>query len=134
MLRSASMNDSGNLQRPNGRDGQFEGISIGIAKINRRRVFAESEFLFHRDPVVAEPAAPRVQFARLDAEGDVSRAGGAMSGKNSTEKSDFGAKEEQDRRPGADLKRSAASSFEVGVVDKAQAKDVAIEGDGTIQI
>jgi len=84
--------------------------------------------------VVAQAAAPGVHFAGLDAEGDVSRAGGAMSGKKSPEERDFGAKEKQDGRPGADLKRRAASSLEVGVVDEAQAEDVAIEGSGAVEI
>ena len=57
-----------------------------------------------------------------------------MSRKDSAKERHFSTEKKQDGRSGADLKSGAAPSFEIRIVDQAEAEHVSIESHGAIEI
>ena len=84
--------------------------------------------------MLAQSLPPGITLTRLDPKSKVAGARGAMGGKDSPEPSYIRAEKQQDGRPRTDLKSRSASSFEISIGNLAQAENVFIERDGSIQI
>jgi hypothetical protein len=122
------------FQRPDRRNGKLERIAIRIAKINGRWTFPKGEFFFDDYSVLTQSLPPGITLRWLDPKSKVAGARGAVGGKDSPKPSYIRAEKQQDGRPRTDLKSRSAASFEISIGNLAQAENVFIERDGSIQI
>jgi len=84
--------------------------------------------------MLTQSLPPGITLTRLDPKSNVAGARRAMGGKDSLKPSYIRAEKQQDGRPRADLKSRSAASFEISIGNLAQAENVFIERDGSIEI
>ena len=77
-------------EAPDGGYGEFEGVAVGIAEVNRRRVAVEAQFLLDGDAVLLEPFTPCGHLDRIDPESHMALAGGAVRRECASDARDLG--------------------------------------------
>lgn len=122
------------FELPDARNRKFQRIPVRIAEIDRRRIFAKSEFALDGYAVSEQPLAPHRKFVRLDSKGHMSRASRAVGRQCPILARNIRAEQKEHARSGADLERRSASSREVRVRNLAEAQNILIKGKGAVQV
>src|SRR5579863_10772378 len=126
---TANVGSSTAVETPDVRHGQFERVSVGIAKIDRGRAVSECDLLLDCHAVLTQMFAPGGELVRADAECHVTRAGRPVRWQRAFAAGDFRAEKQQHARAIAHLQRGASSSFEVAIRNQAKAQNVHIKTD-----